>query len=631
MRKSRFAYVAIMALFCSLFGYTQVIQTGPVGPAIPQPACPPTLNWVPSGVTDRPNEGAMNTAEQAFLHSSSQLQGYLSPLVNGVYEKFAPVMFQPPGLPEVSNIQSYVNVVNPSATTGINVTYEFYDENGCLVTAGGAGFPFTTFIPPEGNFMIPASVLFNDLPQAICGTSCTGGALPVAPVGQGMVRVTADGPFVGGTLHHNYAFETIVDPDQGRPGASSMQPLQAAQTDKTTLYLGPIPISNQAGSDFFNGILPYYSVVNPNNACNTINILIFTRSGLILTNTNVTLQPYGSMVDMSLWAQADAQYAAGNIDDDVIIRVNSVSNLPLIGEGIMVDLYSDDAGKYDRHRMGSVAMANTLADELVNPDFIAPANGVNQETLMAIANFSGQDIAPVKIQYFNRNGNNIATFTINNFPSRSVQRIGPGLANYPSGTFRGWVRIQSCKAGMVGWVMRPIEGFDDFTIPTYRKVYGEALHGGNGLEPGNGFPVSGMQTKVAIMDFVDPFTDSVPGYTAYVNDSRDNIGAHALRFFDPSGTSWTNTAPAPNFAGLQWGRTAFTYEDAVPDWTTGFFTPGMVNGRVDITKGSVKGVDVIGGHLYDANINFSEWFGWGFPPPPTGGTYTGPGDTVPSF
>jgi hypothetical protein len=291
----------------------------------------------------------------------------------------------------------------------------------------------------------------------------------------------------------------------------------------------------------------------------------------------------------------------------------------------MFDFYGPGLVPFERFRMGSVMMASQPSAVLYNPE-LTYTGPPPVHTLMGIANVTTQDIGPVTIEYHDRRTNAVVTDVLPNFPPGATQRIAPGepgIVNYPVGAFDRPVRIRACRPGLVGWTMREVEPSGLAALQQFRKVYGEALDGASGSEPGASFAVTTLggpfRRKVAPLDRCGSIFDSPPwwpSYTAFTQFSVANVGPYFYRFFNPGGGEVTAFAGQP-FAGLRWGDGSFTFEDGP---TNRLCSPPFVietSGRVDHTAGSVRGIDVIGDPLWEWNL--------GFPPP----VYGGPGDVVP--
>jgi hypothetical protein len=133
--------------------------------------------------------------------------------------------------------------------------------------------------------------------------------------------------------------------------------------------------------------------------------------------------------------------------------------------------------------------------------------------------------------------------------------------------------------------------------PTFMKIWGEALAGANGSEPGSGFGVLvGGQNRIRqVASFIR--ADSTfywPGYTAFVNHASANIGPYEYRYFFDGG----GPAGVGAFAGLRWANTSFNFEDPF----TNTFGATNLSERVDHTNGSIQGIHVIGDPLVEWGI-----------------------------
>lgn len=555
--------------------------------------CLATADPIPSGVTQRPNANFTTWPDYNFVHSSTHLQG------KRATEKFAPGLFWfPPAPAELSGLRSSVVVTNPDPVLSANVLIEYFDE---------AGTPLST-----SSFTLGPEQFHAEGAQPVSFGNGRGAA---------RIRTTNGVPIVGATVHHTLSFDlsgfgggVVTDPDPFNPGATSMQQLQVAQQNKTTLYLGPLPTSDQSNLDFLNGNSPLIWVMNPSATQNAnVSVLYLSRRGLIFTNSAV-IPPLGTHLDLTLWNLALPFYLSGpvNYDDDFLVLVSS--DQPVVGEALMVDLFGNSPGNNlvlgGRFRMGSAMLANTLAGRVVNPELTYQPTTIGVHTIMGILNASNLNIGPVAIRYYNRNGGVIGNDTINPFPSGTMARIGPGQAaspNYPTNpVFDGWVRITACKPGLVGWTMRASGDEPGVVTPYFRKVWGEVLSGSNGQEPGNGFQVtvgsSPWKRKVMPLVRVDP-SFYWPGYTAMVNNSTANVGTYWFRYYNAAGTNVTLIPPVPPqpYAGLRFANTSFTFDDPLVDPSLVPFVQ-TITGRTDITQGTVQGIDVIGDPMAEWDI-----------------------------
>ena len=591
---------------------------GPVTPAASQPTqvCPAPIFVQPTGITRRPADNLVLQQEYGGMHSSTHLQG------EPATRKLAAGYWEPdvdPNDPVTATLQTFhtfVTVVNPNAA-GLNVEIRYRDRAGNLLATNSA------FLNAEGQWNEPATPL---------GFGDGFGSIEVVSVAP-----TQDLPFVASTLHHTFQIFNIGDPLQAQPGMTSMQQMQIQQDDRTAVFWGPIPLTNvltAPRADILQGLTALWWLINPTDQPNQVVIILRSENGLSSTNI-VTIPPNGSLLDRTFWDIFLQFYLnpTFNFDDDFQIIALSASGLPLIGEGQMIDIFGPSLAPGMKFRWASTIMPNEGAQRLVNPEFVSAPNAAGTDTYMGLMNVDGasQDIGPVNIRYRNRNGVTVATDTIAAFPGTRMARIGPGQPdspNYPAGVFSGSVEITSCKPGLAGWTMRVNDDFNQ--RGDLAKVWGDVLDGGNGLEPGAGFPVTIAGTdlirKVATLDIVepdDPFTPFVfeqwPSYTTFLNESITNIGPYFYRFHDTQGNDISNYVPQP-FAGLRFRDTSFSYEDGV-NFLVVPPMPMITSGRTDHSAGFIRGIDAIGGNVRD--IPWEEFY---FPEPPV---WNGPGDVVP--
>ncbi len=614
MKKYFITRLILILLLCPASWISAVRAQIVVGVRPVQPNCAITADPIPSGITHRPNENISMALDHFFMHSATHLQG------NETTEKFAPCLFYEPQ-DAFYSFRSVVMVNNPNPQLTINVVIQYYD--------------------PAGNPLLPVSNVTLQPEETHIEL-----ATPLqAAGGKGSARITSQQhPFVGATFHQTYVFDGCTDPDhQANPGMTSFQQLQEDK-GKNDLYWGPLPASNSASTvfnnDFLNGNLPIFCLMNPSPTLPaTATITYVDRLGATPAPVVVTIPPNGSFTDLTLAAFLYPVYtgAAFSFDNDYGVIINS--DQPLLGEGIMMDFFGDGApwnlNKCDRFRMGSTMLANKSPRELVNPEFTYQVPNTNPAgpfiapitTYMGFMNVKSQNIGPVNIRYFNRNGNLLAQDTIAAVPFGALHRIAPGSTstpNYPTttSTFDGWVRIQACKPGLVGWTMREAR-HEPIVVNNwqayFRKVWGETLDGTNFDEPGPGFPVTTQDgfdviRKVAPILQVDP-SFYWPGYEAILNKSTSNILDYWYRFFRLSpGTDLTNYLIQP-YAGLRWGNTSFTFED-VPINHTSISWLETLSGRADITQGKIKGIDAVGDPLWEYAWGGQIVFPFGPPNPP---------------
>jgi hypothetical protein len=594
----------------------------PGGPFEPHPICVATPNPTPTGVNITPNppfpvddcsDFTAEPGDHCFIHSSTHLQGYPA------HEKWAGgLLYTPPTSSGFQGFTSAVVVNNPDPFSPTTVLIEFFNHAGTLM------LPTTTVpIPAEGTHIEVASRLASSL-------------------GVGSARVTVlDGPPIVGAvlLHTRCLYGSFCDTEQPfpTPGLSSMQQLQVVQNAKTELWWGPLPLTTVSPIDFFNSEMPFLWVVNPNNAFNSIRVdlVAFDRTtGTVTPFTwrNIVLPPFGTLLEKTgphlttpplagLWDQFFNWYATVlNPDFDFLVHVTSESGLPILGDGVMTDVYGDD-GTIDpppqvllkRFRMASHMLANTPNWRLIDPDFSFEPNGIIR-TMIGLFNVGTTNAGPVRIEYFDRLGNLVSTGTIASLPPNRSERIFPGVFGYPANAVGyGWVRITACNstARLVGWTTREIlETADE---PHYHKAFGEVLDGNNAAEPGNGFQVfdafgNPWIRKVAPLVRADPGW-YWPGYETAANTSVPNVGPHWFRFYDFTGGTCTNPFGQP-FAGVRQNATTTSLVDPQT------FCFGNQSGRLDITTGSVKGIDVLGDPFVEYGIPGFAPFNPPPPPPP---------------
>lgn len=583
-------------------------------PALAQPTlCLATPNPIPAPPVGRPTDMFNVPGDYFWAHSGTHLQGAPST------EKWAWAFYTPFGTSFVG-FRTAVIVDNPSTTAPVTVTIEYRD------TAGNPLFPWNTVT-------IGPSCFYSEQATPIAGGNGFGSVRVVSADGQG---------FVGATIHHSYTFAGSLDPDFLNPGLASMQQLQTVQDTATTLFGGPFPATTVGAGgvplDPFAwnvGNLPTFQVVNPNNAVNNLTVTLSSpQLGGVFFVTNVTLQPFGSYMDLTAFNALASIYTTvppPPLDLDVIATITSNDGLPILGESLMLNVADQAMNLLARFRMGSAELEHTRPLIAHNPELTFTVAGPPVHSLMAIANVTNQNIGPVSIQYRNRAGVVIGTDVLAAFPPGAVQRIGPGqpgIVNYPVGVWDFTARIQSCIPGVIGWTMREVEpgGGQQF-----KKAYGEPLTGTMGSEPGNGVTVptlgQNLVRKVSPIERISQAGGGLPwwpGYNAIANYSAANIGNYWFRSFrriaGNTCAETTNFAPQP-FAGLPFAQSSFTFKDgtAPPLALPPFVTEHV--GTVENQAGSLFGIDVIGDPL-------REW-GLGFPQGPAPYEFPQPGSDPP--
>lgn len=564
---------------------------------------------------------AWKSNDYHWTHSSMHLQGAPA------RRKWGACMFFNPdkeftGKVDMSDWRSALIINNPGPIR-VKATITYRNPKGVVLTR------FQKDIDPEATYV--------------------SGAIELRWFGRGIgsVEVTADGPIVGATLHHfakmTFADGLMVqDSDFLRPGANSMQQLQMSQGFARTLFSGPFPISSTSRVDFLNGVLPLNCVLNPNSTRATVQISSATASGVPVSTKTVTLDPFGMVLDTSVWDFAEPLYLnnVAGLNLDVISTVTSEDG-PILGDFLMVDVFGNspgttlDPGK--RFRMGSGMMQNSPASRLVNPEHVEtgpfavavpltppppplPATPP-VSTMMGIANVSGSDIGPVNVRFFNRKGETVTSLTFPSLPAGAARRIHPASSAI-SQNFAGWASITACGRGLIGWTMREVWDQPDLHGEQFHKVFGEELDGANGGEPGNGFDVTfGGQPwvrKVAPLlraggDNANP--DWWPSYVNTVNTGGRNTGLYFYRFFDKPGFQLWQT-PLP-FAGLRFWNTSFTYVDPIVTSLSNV----DVSGRFDAQptghdSGIVQGMEAIGDPLREWDIPYFLKADGDLPSPP---------------
>jgi hypothetical protein len=595
MRSSlgRTVLAALLAAAAPAFAVSVTPAPAPT-PVPPIAACLATPDPVPSGVTataNAPFPDDPSKPEHPFLTSAIHLQG-LRAMV-----KYAGGLLQNPTIPEFKSFTSAVVVANPDPVQTVTAQIEYFDDQGTQV--GPIPAPILT-IAPDG-FHVEAALPLS--PAASGGTG----------IGSARVTVLTGPGIVGSVLTHASTIDGISNPQPAGPeiGASSEQQLQIVQP-KTELWWGPLPLTLTSPVDVWNHEEPFLWVVNPNPQVNKIRIdLVTFDHGTGISTTTVwrhaTLKPQGTLLEKAnpnlagpgLWDQFKTWYATlGGADKDVLVHVVSETGLPILGDGIMTDLYGDHGDK--KFRLVSDMLANAPNWRLEAPDFtFAPGSF---QTTLGLWNTGTSDAGPLTVEYFTRSGGIRRVGTIPSLPANQSVRITSGVANYPpSTTGWGWARITACNpnAKLVGWetteILAPAGG--------NLEAFGDVLDGNNGQEPGDGIAVvdstfTPWVRKAAPIVKVDP-TWYWPGYTTFANDSVPNVGPHRYRFFDPAGTAAAcNTSGT--FGGLMFPNVSTTYEDSL--LFPSLVCVGLRTERVDVTTGPFVGMNVLGDPFVEYGI-----------------------------
>lgn len=385
--------------------------------AQPQPVCIGVFNPLPTPPAGRPGDVFNLPGDYRWTHSGTHLQGLPSK------EKWAWAFYTPFGTAFVG-FRTAVIVDNPSTTAPVTVTIEYRD------TAGNPLLPWNTVT-------IGPSCFYTEQATPIAAGNGFGSVRVVSVNGQG---------FVGATLHHSYTFAGVVDPDFLSPGLASMQQLQTVQDTATTLWGGPFPATTVGAGGapldpfaFNVGNLPIFQVVNPNNAVNNLTVSLSSpQLGGVFSITNVTLQPFGSYVDLTAFNALVPIYASVPplpLDVDVIATITSDDGLPILGEQLMINVADQNMNLFARFRMGSAELEHTHPIIVGNPELTFTTAGPPVHTLMAIANVTNQDLGPVTIQYRNRGNTVVVTDVLPTFPparSSASVRASPGSSTIPS-------------------------------------------------------------------------------------------------------------------------------------------------------------------------------------------------------
>lgn len=578
----------ITATVLALAAGSVLAQTpGPI-----QPVCPVTAQPLPTGVTARP---AVNYSDHPthldsmWMHSRENLQGYATK------EKFAPCLFYNPTERDLSDqlggFQSALVVNNPSPSVPANVRVYLHDRNGGLATS------FSTTIAPNGTWT-------RGVPE-----------LQALARGAGSARIVSDQPVVGSSLHYVDSVliggTRLTDPDVLAPGEGTMQQLQASQQAGMNVYAGPMPLSNSSTHDFLNGNLPFYCVMNTTATQTRITAYKGTAGGITFPTLTAQLPGYGNFIDLSVWQAIEPFYIAGGgaFDDNAWAYVASDTS-PLVGDLYLADFFAygsptqPSMSKGKKFRVGSAIMANSPGLSLTAAELTQQiaAPWPRTDTMIGVLNASFVDVGPVRVTYRDRNGVVVGTNTVASLPPGQTLRLTPGTPGFPAAPiFNGWVQIDACTAGLIGWNMHEItkNGNNHF-----EKAYGEALVGANAREPGGSIRVvqSGIAVnrKVATLARVSPWW--WPSYHNFANNSVGNVGNYWFRFFDPNGVDVTNYTNQP-YAGLRFGDTAFTYQDGFNPQVS-VLTDQNVSGRVDVSAGHPIGVHAIGDPMREWQIPY---------------------------
>ncbi|MBP6748475.1 MAG: hypothetical protein KA144_02445 [Xanthomonadaceae bacterium] len=572
--------------------------------------CPVPVYPIPTGRIERPGEkiGLPRTPEEfesqqdyRWMHSSTNLQGYATT------EKFAPCLFFKPTDHDLSaalgGFQSALAINNPSPTATAHVSISLFDRNG----NPWSGNPIAVTLGPNENWA-------NGVPQ-----------LQSFANGVGSAVIKSDIPIVGASQHYigsvKLGGRRFTDIDPGMPGEGTMQQIQAAQPEGTSLYAGPIPIGNSSRHDFLNGNLPFLCMMNTTRS--PANITIYKgatdSSGAFIPMPTITasLPGYGQYIDMSLWQGLEPAYLSST---SLPLEANgwafvSSPHAPLVGDMYLADFFAGGSPSSPRmspgrkFRVGSAMMANKPAAQLTSPELTQQRGSIvtpvspGLDTMIGLTNASTTNIGPVVVNYRDRDGAIVGTRTIASFAPGESVRLTSGTPGFPSMLFDGWAEINACRDGLIGWTMREVRRVGN--LFQYEKAYGEELAGANAREPGKGIPVTvqGLPVvrKIAPLARVSPGL-AWPSYTTFTNNSVGNIGNYWFRSyqFQPLTGDVTNYTPQP-FIGLPFGSSAFTYQDGGNSLVNIGFDQN-VGSRVDTSNATVIGMTAAGDPLREWDI-----------------------------
>jgi hypothetical protein len=631
------------ALTLGIAAFLFVLLAAPMAAQV-IPACLLAIDPVPdTSLFGRPGGLAGVTfpgPDHYYIHSSTHLQG------TRAAEKWTgTLLYRPPISTGFGGFTSAVIVDNgdPSLQACVEIDY-FAEVGGAPIATTG---PIT--IPPNGHYSEAATPLDSALGLA-------------RGVGHARVRVVpcSDGSInegiVGASLLHTRELFNVTDPDRPlstnglTPGMSSMQQLQEVQ-DTPELWWGPIPLTQSSSTDFFNGIAPFFTVVNPDPvpANVTIDFFIWDHATNALSGPflwrNVTLPPFGSITEFSgphltalgttnpgLWNSVVSFLGTNPASNwDILYRATTSDAGHLLGDGVMMDPYGNGLqpvsqnpdvldsdvepianlvlGK--RFRMLSTMLFNGPEYRIISPDdSTQTGSGSLVRMIGGVANVGAANV-PTSFEYFSRNGTPISTGAITLVPGQSV-RIEPGAPGYPASRAFGWLRVTGCNPGnrLIGWTGQEI--LETAPEPHYHKAFGQAFEGINRAEPGVGFQIKdpaignlALIRKVAPLDHVWTAL-AWPGYTTFANTSVSNIGQYRYQFYLNNGFNCTTGGPGAFYAGLPWSWTSTTYEDPLVS------CGGSINlmGTADHTSGEIEGIDVLGDPFDEYGIpGFAvQWF-----------------------
>ncbi len=564
-----------------------------------QPVCPAPLE--PPAVTppiERPTETTVALDHQ-FVHSATHLQG------QPAMEKWAPgLIHRPPTITGIDEMTSAVVVDNPFPTA-VTFTLTYFDHLGRDLS--------TIVMPPPAICRARTIGLAGDATHVEATTPLDPAAgCGALGVGSARITVTSGNGIVGAVLHHTGEFfGTITDPDYLAPGAGAMEQLQQVQpTD--VLRGGPFPLTFSASEAVLNGMAPMIAVLNPNSAAIAVRldlqvfdvatstsftvpwrpVVVIPGRGTLLEVTGGHLTALPGAANPGLWQQMLLTLLGSpGIDLDVSVVVTALGNPapPILGSFIAPDFLGED-----EFRMASGLLQGNPTTYLVNPELSLQTI---ERTDMLFGN-PGTVATPFTIRYRSNTGAVLSTFSGTLAPGATARAV-PGTLGYPPPPVGfGWAEIISCEP-LYGWTVHEMVDDPDQPRIQFHKAYGEVLMNTHGAEPGLGFTVGGMTRKVVPITRVG---GGWPGYSTAINDSVSNTFGYSWPFFSLAGASCGVNA----FTGLPFGFASWTYEDPQAP-----LCGGNVSGRIDVTTGTVDGIDVIGDP-------FREWeiFDFGTDPTP---------------
>jgi hypothetical protein len=408
---------------------------------------------------------------------------------------------------------------------------------------------------------------------------------PLSPFGFGVVAMTSSSPGVGGVAVGATSWPNPINPAiLNRGDMRSWQQLQVQQRN-TSVFMGPFSLLRAATRDEQSFSYGLGFAINPSSTANTVRVEVWADGSIRSTRT-ATIAPAGALLVDDVWNLQRGLYL-NQIPlflQGAYVKVISQSNLPLIGEFFYLDTTnSNNPGAVGVPRMASAMAAIAPARFPTCPEVTSEIVTVGQarvETMIALANISSTSSATVTIAYLDEDAVTQNTRTVV-IPAASTTFVGPDTGNTAQQPRRWRANISTTSATLIGWTMR----LGNFPLvngsPSYtpHPMWGEALIGTNGVEPGIGF-LSSLQEFILgttpaytkahkTLALWAPNYDSAedPGYCTltYVGptgvtslyDYRYHTAAGILlpRLSPPPGNLYRNTNGLPN------NFIAFTFED----------------------------------------------------------------------